>query len=156
MDRTLLDARNYQVNDLGFSEFGDFGEMVNPFHVPPRAVADAYIKSYFSTIHPFFPILLGPVFLDQYQSFWQTAQSPTGTHLWLTIMNLVFALGALHSHLVDPQWVDSSDRTHVLYFVRAKLLAPEPLSAIDIPTIERVQVASLNGMYLVATCQFNR
>ena len=155
-NQILLDATSYHVNDLNFHKFGDFGELVNPFHVPSKMVADTFVKAYISTIHPFYPIILGPIFLSQYETFWQTSQAPPDAPLWLSILNLVFALGALHTQSVDPQWNENNEGDHVLYYVRAKLLAPEPLATLDLPTVERIQVASLNGMYLISTCQFNR
>jgi len=156
LNRLLYETTSYHVNDLDFGEFGEFGEMVNPFHVPHRATEDVFVKAYFSTIHRFFPAVSGPLFLSQYETFWQTSQPPPETDHWLAILNLIFALGSLHTRSVEPNWVDNADRDHVLYFVRARLLTPEPLGMVDLPTIETIQVASLNGMYLIATCQLNR
>ena len=154
-NRLLLEAAEYHITDLDLTEFGESGEHVNSWQLPTRTTADSLVQSYFSTVHPLFPILLAPLFMAQYEMYWQTSQSPPNAALWIAILNVVFALGAIHGHSTNAQWVNNG-RDHLLYFVRARLLSLEPLAMLHLPSIEHIQLTSLFGMYLVASCQVNR
>ena len=154
-NRLLLEAAKYHVSHLDISEFGQVGEYISPFQLPTKSAADALVQSYFTTLHPLFPIILGPVFMTQYEVFWRTSETPPNSTVWLAILNLVFALGAVHGHAIEANWVNN-DRDHVLYFLRARLLSLEPVAMLHLPTVETIQLTSLLGLYLVISCQVNR
>jgi hypothetical protein len=154
-NRLLWEAAKHHVSHLDVSEFGQAGELVNPFQLPSKEAADALVQSYFTTLHPLFPILLGPVFMSQYEIFWQTLETPPNTSGWLAILNLDFALGAVHGHTIDAGWVEN-DRDHVIYFIRARLLSMEPLEMVQVPGVETIQLTTLFGLYLAVSCQVNR
>jgi len=99
--------------------------------------------------------MLGPVFMHEYETFWQTSETPPDSKMWLAILNLIFALGAVQGHLMQANLVES-DQDHMLYFLRARLLNLEPLNMIHVPAVENVQLALLFGLYLLASCQVNR
>lgn len=136
---------------MDLSSFGSYGEHAGQYRVPPKLIADALVYAYFTTMHPLFPIVLGPVFMAQYELFYQSSQPPPDSNLFLAILNLIFALGAVYGHYTHNDWGD-----HLEYFVRSRLLSMEPLSMLHQPTLENIQVASLCGMYLVASHQINR
>jgi hypothetical protein len=154
-NQLLLEAAKYHIHNHDLTEFGESGEYVSSFLLPTRTEADELVQSYFTTVHQLFPILLGPVFIAQYELFWQTSQPPPNTALWVAILNLVFALGAIYGHFIQAGRVNN-ERDHLLYFVRARLLSLEHLAMLQVPTMENIQLTSLFGMYLVASCQINK
>jgi len=154
-NRLFLEAATYHASELDLTEFGEFAQLVDPLGLPERATADALVQSYFTTIHPLFPIILGPPFMRQYDLFWQSSLSPPNTYLWRAIMNMIFALGAIYAHAVQVPHADG-DREHLLYFLRARVLSTDPVGMIQLPSLEQIQLASLSGMYLVASSQVNR
>jgi hypothetical protein len=150
-----LEAAKYHISHLDISEFGLAGESALPYQLPGKEVADALVQSYFTTLHPAFPLIMGPVFMHQYDSFWETSETPSNTTTWLAVLNLIFAIGAVHGFTIGADWV-KNDQDHVSYFIRARLLSPEPLAMVHVPTIENIQLGSLFGLYLMASCQINR
>jgi hypothetical protein len=94
--RLLQESCDYFANHLDVSDFGVFGENVDAFQLPPRQTADFLIRSYFTTIHPFFPVLSQLDFITQYQSYFETRHPPGSNIHWIAILNVVFALGALY------------------------------------------------------------
>jgi hypothetical protein len=151
----LMEGCDYFVNNLDVSDFGVFGENVDAFQLPPRRTADVLVRSYFSTVHPFFPVLLQRDFIAQYQSYFETRHPPTGCIHWIATLNLVFALGALYGYSSRATFI-GSDKDHVLYFLRSRILSQEPPQMFDLPTMDHVQYTTISGIYLFASCQMNR
>ena len=79
--------------------------------LPRRRNADGFLRCFWDFIHPVFPILHKPAFLAQYHELWSSTEPcPTGdgaSHetddiVFITILNLVFALGSKFSDGVAP------------------------------------------------------
>jgi hypothetical protein len=78
-----------------------FADMVGSF-LPPRQIADGYVKCYFQTSHNLYPILEKPSFMQRYENFW--VGLPTegqGYELWVAVLYMVMALGHQCS-TIDP------------------------------------------------------
>ncbi|KAI9754449.1 MAG: hypothetical protein M4579_004717 [Chaenotheca gracillima] len=152
----LMDVATYHIIDLDLSEAGEHGQNVDPLAFPSREIADALVESYFTTVHPQFPIVMAPVFMVQYQSYWQTSwASSRSSNTWIAMLNLVFALGAIYGHSIRASWA-GPELDHIQYFMRARILSLEPLGVLELPKMEKVQLTALTGMYLIASYQINR
>lgn len=128
---------------------------VQPHEIPSRDVADRLFKAYFMSVHATFPIVGMSTFNSQYQLFFSKPTVKPGNK-WLAILNLIFAIAAVYSHLVRANWESSSD-DHVTFFARARVLSmkmKDPL--MDHPDLQQLQIEGLTGFYLLATGQINR
>ena len=74
---------------------------------------------------------------------------------WLAILNLIFAIGARYSHLINAEW-KGDDRDHIIYFTRARLLAISSETIFQHPDLQMIQVLSLMSLYLLCNSQINR
>lgn len=153
--RLLMEGCDYFANNLDVTDFGVFGENVDAFQLPPRQTADILVRSFFTTVHPFFPVLSQRDFVAQYQSYFETRHPPRSSIHWIAMLNLVFALGALYGYSCKASFI-GSDKDHVLYFLRSRILSQEPTHMFDFPTMDHVQYTTMSGIYLFASCQMNR
>lgn len=128
------------------------------FSLPPKHVADRLVDSYFTTVHPLFPIIHKPTFMEEYDKCYASQIFPSGgdARSWLTMLNLVFAIG--ETHLKSELMVTQRDgRGDVDYFIKSRVLgALDGGSVFEIPDLGRVQALGLTGMYLLASIQTNR
>lgn len=130
------------------------------FSYPPRQVADRLIISYFSTVHPLFPIICKPSFIAQYENYYASKkfQNGEGWKKWLTMLNLVFAIGetCLKSELGATQ-AQGDERKDVEYFIKSRVLgALDGGFVFEIPDLGRIQALGLTGLYLLAISDTNR
>jgi Fungal specific transcription factor domain len=150
----LLGTDLYHLDD---EILDDLRPSVNPYALPEMSVSEKLVDAYFSTVHSSFPILQRRKFYEQYHHYANSYQfhgPSTGNESWLGMLNLVFAIGSLHAHVVKSVWEgDSND--HSIYFARARLLALDG-HLFDSPNVESVQLYALNGLYLMACYQTNR
>lgn len=132
------------------------GSQLDPFDLPPKSTADALVKAFFRTVHPTFPILDEARFLQQYEQI-PTSMSadPMKNGLFMSILQTVFAIGAVYAHVTGCDWV-GDDRDHLLYFARARVLGSYSGLLSDSVSIDQVQVLGLASVYLMATDQSNR
>lgn len=125
------------------------------FSLPLRDVADRLVDSYFDIVHPLFPIICKPVFMTQYENYY-TLPNGEGCKKWLTVLNLVFAIGetCLKS---EPGTTQGDEKKDVEYFNKSRVLgALDGGSVFEIPDLDRIQALGLTGMYLLSTTQTNR
>ncbi|KAI9778270.1 MAG: hypothetical protein M1839_008294 [Geoglossum umbratile] len=148
----LLDISTYHLDDLNMSLVGD---QVDPYGLPLRTTADALTNSYFTTIHPTFPIILKPLFKKQYDTFCRSFFPPESSRRWLAMLNLIFAIGAIHVHLTKAKW-QGDDGDHLQYFYRARILALDGGAGLEMPDLQQVQLIGLCACYLVASNRTNR
>ncbi len=93
--------------------------------------------------------------MGQYDRYWDSSQLPDEGYTWLAMLNMMLAIGMIGMQSVQRHhW--SNDNAHLIYFVRARLLHPEPTSMIALPTLEHVQLLLLCGVYFAASYQVNR
>jgi hypothetical protein len=154
-NRLLLQECAYFSSDLDFSEFSVFDDDIDPLQLPPKETAHCLIEAYFSTIHSTFPILSQKEFMIQYHSYYQTTHAPNNSFLWIAILNMVFALGAIHAHYVQAPY-RGPENDHIIYSARSRMLSQELGQMPDLPTMEHVQLTTISGMYYVTISRINR
>ncbi|KAI9703356.1 MAG: hypothetical protein M1836_007924 [Candelina mexicana] len=145
---------NYQCDDMDVT----ISDEVDPFELPPREVADALFAQYLNSVHTSFPILRKVYFISQYNNYLNRVHTPDPLkpgNKWLAILNLVFAISAKYSHLIQADW-RGDERDHLIFFNRARLLGMSSNSLLDHPDLQQVQITGLAGFYLLCTNQINR
>lgn len=116
------------------------------FLMPTRRAADALMLHFWSYIHPIFPILHKPTFVSIYESLWipdadiSHRGSCIDSPVTQAILNIVFALGCRRGDQDDL--ADSFYRKSRQYY---------SADAVDIPSLETVQLLLLTGIYLQST-----
>ena len=126
---------------------------LDPYFVPPKALADTLVQAYFMTLHIIVPIISKPDFVEQYDLLSQSGDPFRVSNRWLSIINLVFAIGQRYFESMG----NVADQQHLTFFMRARVLG-----ALDggilfvIPTLQDVQVLGLMGMYLLSSKLTNR
>lgn len=144
-----LSESTYHCDDLSMLIL----DHVDPYAVPPRHVADSLFKSYLETVHPAFPIIGRTTFLNQYRTYY--SKNVQAGPDWLAILNLIFAIGARYSHLIQADW-KGDEKEHLIYFTRARTLGFKADSIFDHAGLQRIQIAGLMAFYLTAINQINR
>ena len=129
-------------------------DQVDPLEIPPRHTANALYQSYIDTVHPAFPIIGKATFTDQFHTFLHNDKINTGQN-WLAILNLIFAIAAKYSHLVQAEW-RGDERDHLVYFTRARMLGFNGETILGHAALQRVQITGLMAFYLMAMNQINR
>lgn len=116
---------------------------------PPRRNANDYVRCYFEFVQPLFPILHKPSFSAKYETLWLVGDSigpkdddPTDC-VFLSTLNLVFALGCQYSGLVPR--AKRSSVADEFYQRSRKLFVFELLDSTSLPL---VQLLLLQGAYL--------
>lgn len=147
---TPTSEANYHCDDLALDPPGH----VNMFEMPLQATADMLFQSYLETVHPAFPIIGKTTFNYQYQAFLVSQDQSKINRNWLAILNLIFAIGAKYSHLIQAEW--SGDKTdHLVYFTRARMLGFNTDAILGHAELQKIQIAGLVSFYLMAMSQIN-
>ena len=148
-----IKKRQINTEDIDMSVIGD---QIYPFEFPVNGSADNFIEAYFTLIQLSFPILDWAEFISQYQEVRTTTDLAAYTdRTFIATLQLVFALGAVHAHLVNAEWA-GDERDHMLYMASARLLAVDSGILNDVCSIAQVRVFALGALYLLATDQINR
>lgn len=127
----------------------------DPFALPTRAAADRYVKCFFESIHPVFPVLHQPDFHEGYRNLWTDnndgGPSNPSDPIFLATIYLVFALGC-HFSSTNPQEkrVSVSDR----FYQRSRKLVT--LETLDLIPFHGVQLLLLHAVYLQSTSYARR
>ena len=129
-------------------------DQVDAYELPPKQAADMLFQNYLETVHPALPFIGKTTFASQYQTLYENENIRPGDN-WLAILNLIFAIGAKYSHLIQAEW-RGDERDHLVYFTRARVLAMNGDSIFSHPDLQQVQVAALMSFYLLTTNQINR
>lgn len=146
----------YYLDDLELDDFGEFGENVNAFQLPPRAVADALLDSYLATLHPFFPVINEEEFREQYQRYWSIGSPLTENILiWISTLNVIFALGEICAQALQMEW-RGKPNDHILYYIRSRLVVQDFVRTLDGTDLNHIRLDALRGMYFFASNQMNR
>lgn len=145
-----VNESSYHLDDFSIS----IGETVDRYEVPPRETADLLFNAYLESFHPSFPIIGKMTFTSQYKKFIERSSTNPGDR-WLAILNMIFAIGAKYSHLIQAEW-RGDERDHLLYFSRARLLSLNGSTIFNHPDLQQVQVSGLIAFYLLATSQISR
>lgn len=147
---TPINQSTYHCDDLDIL----VPDCVDPNEVPPRHIAVALFEMYLNSVHPSFPIIGKINFRSQYQRFLDSPNIDTGNS-WKAILNLIFAIGAKYSHLVQAEW-RGDERDHLIYFTRARMLGFNSDSILGHSDLQSVQITGLMSFYLTAINQINR
>ncbi len=142
---------SYHCDDMHLTPPGH----IDPFELPLQPTADLLFQSYLETVHPAFPIIGKNTFIYQYQAFQVSQDQSKINQNWLAILNLIFAIGAKYSHLIQAEW--SGDKMdHMVYFARARLLGFNSDAILGHGELQTVQITGLMSFYLMALNQINR
>ncbi|EKV04571.1 C6 transcription factor, putative [Penicillium digitatum PHI26] len=147
-ERPSISSVNYFQDDSEIL----FLEDIDLARRPPQQIANRLVDTYFHVVHPTFPIIGKAIFLNQYRSFYANPNVRPGKR-WIIVLNLVFAIAARHSFLVDQPQPNCDD--HQTYFARAwKLDVGSVL--LHHPDLQQAQVEGLAAFYLLSVGQVNR
>ncbi|KAF2729595.1 hypothetical protein EJ04DRAFT_446943, partial [Polyplosphaeria fusca] len=137
------------------------GVGVDPSELPPPDTADRLFECYKIAVQDSFPIL-PRTFEDQYRKFYQSKRQrrPLQTRVperWLAVLNLVFAIGARYSHLIDANW-KADDLDHIRYMTRAmRLLESEGSSVVALPPdLSIIQATGLLSIFYLTIGHVSR
>lgn len=149
-ERHSVSSVNFFLDDSQILIIDD----VDSLQKPPQHIADHLVELYFQIIHPSFPIIGKVTFWGQYKSFYANPFVRPGKR-WLGILNLIFALAANYSRLVQESTEDMHEN-HVVFFSRAWKLSMGDVALLDHPNLQQVQVEGLTSFYLLTVGQINR
>jgi hypothetical protein len=141
---------SYHLDDVSITMF----EAVDPYDMATPETARHLFNSYMTRVHPSFPIVGKLSLSSQFQRFIsKTVNQPPAK--WLAIFNLIFAIAAKYSHLINAEWKgDESD--HLIYFTRARLLSMTSGTILEHPDLQQIQILGLMSFYLMSINQVNR
>jgi hypothetical protein len=107
---------NYYLDDEGI-KLTNYG---NPFELPPEHTAALLFQCFTQTVQSSFPILPATIQhqLHQYYTLVRNGQAIHCPEKWFALVNLVFAIGAKFSHLVQADW-QADELDHIVYLSRA-------------------------------------
>lgn len=142
--------QSYHLDDFSIS----IPETIDRFEMPLRETADLLFNTYLQSVHFSFPIIGKITFSSQYRKFMDDPSANPGER-WLSILNMIFAIAARYSHLIQAEW-RGDERDHLIYFSRARSLSMNGNSIFNHPDLQQVQVSGLIGFYMLATSQINR
>ncbi|KAJ4507579.1 hypothetical protein HRR83_004159 [Exophiala dermatitidis] len=141
---------SYHLDDFPIFTF----EAVDPYEMPTPDVAGHLFDAYMARVHPSFPVVGKVNLTSQFRRFINgTVQNPP--EKWLAILNMIFAIGAKYSHLVNAEW-KGDERDHLIYFTRARLLNINSETLFQHPDLQQIQIIGLMSFYLLCTSQVNR
>ena len=145
---TIQDS-SYFLDDLPVTTY----EAVDAYEMPTREMANHLFEAYITRVHPSFPIISKNLLSLQYNKFFGQLQRPPDK--WLAILNLIFAIGARYSHLIQADW-RADDRDHIIYFTRARMLSMNQEAIFEHPDLQAIQLAGLMSFYFLCISQINR
>ncbi|KAH7410079.1 fungal-specific transcription factor domain-containing protein [Phaeosphaeria sp. MPI-PUGE-AT-0046c] len=134
-----------------------FDIVVDTDEIPPADVAERLFSSYMETVHPVFP-LVPDDFADKFRLYMNTSHgSEDFPPVWRAQLNLIFAIGAKYSHLMDAEWT-TDNRDHFVYMKRAVNLLElkDTLAILSGPDIPLVQTTGTLAFYFLAIGHVSR
>lgn len=135
-----------------------FGEHFQPYELPLKTSADSFVDTYFTTVHPSFPIISRAEFLRNYETFYSFPRpgqsSSSGGSTFVPMLHLVLAIGAVHAYVTEAPWA-KDERFRLLSFARAKAAVLDA-SIFQATAYEQAQLCGLGGLYLLITYEINK
>ena len=152
--RAQTSASNFYLdnNDV------EVNRTVNPFELPPRDTAQRLLDGYMATVQDSFPVLWETVFRRQFEQYYTSISQeipPTASHRWLTMLNLVFAIGAKYLQLTEAD-VQASGQDHHIYWSRAHVLGLDGSSLVAHPDLMQTRITALVAFYFLCIGHMNR
>lgn len=143
------------VSDSSFYLDGDDLDvdiMVDPYQLPPPKTAEKLFDCYIQTVHSSFPIV-PDVFDGQFRNYINAVKTkrpyPVPEH-WQATLNLVLAIGAQYSHLIQAEW-QTDEQDHLIYMIRAiRILGLDKLgTSLHAPSLPLIQVCCwVDGIFV--------
>lgn len=141
---------SYHLDDQAINTY----ETVDPYETPPAETARILFDTYMQRVNPSFPIVGQVNLTAQFQRFVsKPMQNPPDK--WLAIVNMIFAISAKYSHLIQADW-RSDERDHLIYFNRARMLTIGQDTFFNHPDLQLIQAMGLMAFYLMGVSQINR
>ncbi|KAJ4984132.1 C6 transcription factor [Stagonosporopsis vannaccii] len=132
--------------------------MVDPLEMPPFESAEKLIQTYMQSAQNFFPILAKKTFVSWFYHYYASVQCGkpySVSRNWQATLNLVFAIGAVYSHLVKAEW-QADDRDHLIYHSRAWMLSMQDPWGFSNPDLPHMQITGLLSFYYLSIGHINR
>ncbi|CAI6342378.1 unnamed protein product [Periconia digitata] len=152
--RVPLSSSTFYVDDQGL----EVDYTVHPFELPPMHVAQGLIKGYMDTVQDSFPILSRSSFMETVHELYASVEHGAFHSVpdkWLAVLNLVFAIGAQYSYLVEESW-HIRGFNHLTYVSRAHILGLSTPDLVSHPDLMQVQITALLALYFLTTGRANR
>lgn len=150
VDGFTIHDSSYHLDDFAIGSI----DTVDPYELPTKETAQMLFKTYMHRVHPTIPIVGQVNLTAQFQRFISNpSQKPPDK--WLAIVNLMFAISAKYSHLIQAEW-RGDERDHLVYFSRARLLAINIDTYFEHPDLQQIQIFGLMAFYLMSISQVNR
>lgn len=149
-----------QVSSFSFymdSEPIDLDFYGDVYELPSPDIAERLLNCYETTLHSSYPILPKKA-LDGFRQYFVAMSNGQSSRLnpkWQAILNLVFALGAKYSHLVQAAW-QADERDHLIYYSKVRLLGMTDIPLVSHPDVPQIQVAGLLAFYYLSIGQISR
>ncbi|KAK2799252.1 hypothetical protein FQN50_008528 [Emmonsiellopsis sp. PD_5] len=134
-----------------FESKGACGSTENEYTIASCPRGEAFVESYFSTVHPVVPILSKQDFRLSYHQFSENPES--SDPVWVEIMKFVFGIGSVYAHVQNPFFCGQHD--HLAYTL-SPFSPVTPTPTLDLPSMEHVQLATLAALYCIVSNQTNR
>jgi hypothetical protein len=149
---------------------------VDPYELPQPDIAEHLVQCYMIKVHgkhphvrticethtyflhnsESFPILPRRAFEDQIRMYFTAIRNGNAPRLdpkWQTVLNLVFAIGANYSHLLDSRW---RVEDHTKYEARARAFGLNEDAFISHPDIPQIRSLGLLAFYWLSVGQVSR
>jgi hypothetical protein len=156
-DGSELDYHMDEANLLAVDE-----DSVDPMEVPPLPIAKVLAESYFETVHGSFPLVAQEEFMRVlFSQFHSRPPLSWKGRRWLSMANIIFAVGAKWLYLTRPRQADVQGPNvgpgdHIVYYARARSLGLDHRLIMDHPLIEQIQALGILGLYLIVNHQISR
>jgi hypothetical protein len=137
-------------------------ESVDPMELPPLPIATVLAESYFETVHGSFPLIDKDIFMDTLvRRFHSRPPLSWEGRRWLSVANIIFAIGAKWMYLTRPFRAASGvpnvgPGDHIVYYARARSLGLDHRLIMDHPLLEQIQALGVLGLYLIVNHQISR
>lgn len=120
---------------------------IDSIKLPPRSVANNYVKNYFDYAYPLYPFIHKPTFMAAYEEIWSAGGDRSEVdELFYSIVNVIFAFG----YRLSPtgELLETNANANV-YFERSQELLKFHL--MDSGSLLLIQALLLTGQFLQAT-----
>jgi hypothetical protein len=159
--RDSIVGSDQQPSPLSFwmdEENVDVDFFIDLYELPPLETAERLLSCYIAKVHESFPILSHKALEHQIQEYYRRVEAGNPPHIdtkWLAILNLVFAIGAKYSHLIEASW-RGEEKDHLVYQNRARALCPDDFFVTSICDLSQVRILGLLAFYWLSVGQISR
>ncbi|KAH7078360.1 fungal-specific transcription factor domain-containing protein [Paraphoma chrysanthemicola] len=131
---------------------------VDPFELPSFEDAERLMLAYMGSCHNSFPFLAKRAFTHQFYHYYAAlnrGKPYDPPQKWQAQLNLVFAIGAVYSHLTAAEW-RGDERDHLIYHSRAWALSLKDPWWFSHPDLPQMQITGLLSFYYLSIGHINR